>query len=147
MSSYYTYNAFRYSQGSDTTAVRFSGFGSVTAYGNGYNGSNTTNINGTNVAGAWLQIQSPNGFNVTKYIVESGAGWNNYLNSWSLVASNNGTTFTLLDSQQNININNNTEPYRNISNTNYYTYHRLVMTNCNFDSAVLSLLQLYGNSH
>ena len=105
-------------------------------------------VNGTATAGAYLQIALPSGltFCVTKYFIEQNAGWNNYLNVWYLLGSNNGTNFTNLDYKSNMVISNGTATYITISNTIYYSYYRLLMIGANFDSALYTLLQLFGNA-
>jgi hypothetical protein len=87
--------------------------------------------------GEWLQIQLPVSILLNNYTISrtfdfttspSGAGNSPF--EWFLVASNNGTTWTQIDTRTGVNNweTVNTNPYTISGNTTAYSYYRLIIT-------------------
>lgn len=99
-----------------------------------YIGTVSTSVSGVAVTGEWMQIQLPYKLLVTTYTLTTGAagGGSSYNamfpKNYTLAGSNNGTTWTLIDSKTGYSatsangINRFTAPTQTV----YYTYFRLI---------------------
>ena len=99
-----------------------------------YIGTVSTTVSGTAVSGEWMQIKLPYKLLVTTYNIMTGAqgGGGTYNQTFpknfTLAGSNNGTTWTLIDSRtgysatSSTGINKFTAPTQSV----YYTYFRLI---------------------
>ena len=99
-----------------------------------YLGTVSTTVSGSAVTGEWMQIQLPYKLLVTTYSIITGAagGGSTYNQmfpkNYTLAGSNNGTTWTLIDSKTGYSatsangINRFTAPTQTV----YYTYFRLI---------------------
>ncbi len=98
-----------------------------------YTGSESTTISGTVYLGEWLQIQLPYAINLVDYTIVSRPGFETIQspNTWVIAGSNNGTTWTLLDTESNITNWSTTLRQQNfkVSNTaTRYLYFRMICT-------------------
>ena len=103
-------------------------FGGLGAYG-AFDRNGGTFWESSSTTGAWLSYQFPTGKIIKKY------GFFILLNTaqsprtWTFEASNNGTTWTTLDTQTNFTISANTfYPFDISTNTTSYTYYRINVT-------------------
>jgi len=99
-----------------------------------YTGSVSTTVSGSAVTGEWMQIQLPYKLLVTTYSIMTGAasGGGSYNSmfpkNYTLAGSNDGTTWTAIDSRTGYSatsangINRFTAPTQTV----YYTYFRLI---------------------
>ena len=121
--------------------------GGVDAYNGStgvFTGSTSTTVSGTPYGGAWVQIQLPYAIYPTSYYRLMSSGRNE--TSHVLAGSNNGTTWTLLNSA--------TEPayttssFINLNVTASYSYYRLIARAINpanqFGYWSLAQLDVYG---
>lgn len=77
----------------------------------------------------WLQYRFTSGKIVTSYTVTSRNYTNTYAPAaWTLRGSNNGSTWTDLNTQSGQTFSQNEKKTYTFSNTNSYTYYRLYMT-------------------
>lgn len=99
-----------------------------------YIGTVSTTVSGSAVTGEWMQIQLPYKLLVTTYSIMTGAGGGGgsynamFPKNYTFAGSNNGTTWTLIDSRTGYSatsangINRFTAPTQTV----YYTYFRLI---------------------
>ena len=100
----------------------------------GYTGTVSTTVSGSAITGEWMGIQIPYKLWVTTYNIFTnaaggGGSWNSmFPKNYTLAGSNNGTTWTLIDSKtgysatSSTGINNFTAP----TATQGFTYFRLI---------------------
>jgi len=87
------------------TVYESAGYQFGTAFSNAspynYIGSGTMNITGVgNVSAWWAQLQIPFTFNMTSYTLVGS--WNNFIQNWGIVASNDGSTWIYIDNRNYI---------------------------------------------
>ena len=94
--------------------------------------------NGPEVAPYFIQYQFPSGQMINKYSLQTNgsfsyAWWTN----WSLQGSNNGSTWTVLDTRSGVDaiVDANKHTFRFTNNTSY-TYYKFVINNTTGDSYV-----------
>ena len=151
-SSYYASYAF------DKLQVINDGWqSSTTAYNTStgvYAGAVSTTVSGTAYTGEWVQVQFPVPVNLVSYILtsyNSGAG-TYYLctpNSWVLAGSNDGTIWTLLDTQagQNYNAYAQTRVFVVNQSTGYLYYRliaRTIQASSGYGACMIGELRYYG---
>jgi hypothetical protein len=68
-----------------------------------YSGSNFTIVDGSNVSGEWLEIQTPQTLILRNYTIVAEANSNTVPNTFTLSASSNGTNYTRIHTLSNIN--------------------------------------------
>ena len=91
-----------------------------------YTGSKSKTISGTVVLGEWMTIQFPYKFILTSYTTTVRTGYDGRApSSWKIGGSNDGTLWTLLNSQTNITTGVNTFL---VSNTTQYSYYVIVVS-------------------
>lgn len=125
------------------TNKQWSGIG-VNGVSNTYNTSTvvgpfSTTISGTAYSGEWIQIQFPVGIVLYSYSMYGRYGWSNAPNTrmpytWYIGGSNDGSTWTLVDSQTGYTnwVNSpTTSSTFTTTNTTAYIYYRMVITAIN----------------
>jgi hypothetical protein len=116
-----------------------------------YSGGTSTVSSGSTIKGEYCQIKLPYKLNLTSYSTQSISGIYDItsVKLFYLVASNDGTTWTTIDSQT---LGNNGSAYTTnftlSSNTSYYQYYRFIASigySNNYRATGLGLLTLNGN--
>lgn len=110
------------------------------------NNSNTKYLTFHNLA--WVQYQSPSPYVVTSYTITSAndAPERDPL-SWNLQGSNNGTTWTALDTRSGIDFPNRLQKLTfTFSNTAAFTYYRFNMNNNSGTILQLAEIELFGTA-
>jgi hypothetical protein len=92
-----------------------------------YTGSKSQTISGTVVFGEWMTIQFPYRFVLTSYTTTVRFGYDAVRapSTWKVGGSNDGTTWTLLDTRTNITTGVNTF---SVSTTTQYSYYVIVIS-------------------
>ena len=92
-----------------------------------YTGSKSQTISGTVVFGEWMTIQFPYRFVLTSYTTTVRFGYDAVRapSTWKVGGSNDGTTWTLLDTRTNITTGVNTF---SVSTTTQYSYYVIVVS-------------------
>jgi hypothetical protein len=93
-----------------------------------FDGSNTTNWSSLNAAPQWLQIKLDQAKVIKQYSITAHNGTNRAmdLKSWTLEGSNDGTSWTILDTQTNAPTWTASEKrIYNINNDNPYLFYRI----------------------
>lgn len=109
-----------------------------------YTGSKSQTISGTVVFGEWMTIQFPYRFVLTSYTTTVRFGYDGRAPStWKVGGSNDGTTWTLLDTRTNITTGVNTF---SVSTTTQYSYYVIVISKITGLDGFLNLAEwtLYG---
>ncbi len=112
------------------------------------NPSETTNINGNTVYGAWLQITLPYSLQLTSYSIGPRT---NYLsrapNTWYIVGRNLDTDpWIIIDSESGQSFSNAIKYYNLPTNNAIFTTYRIVVTAVSVGGDVVNMImQLYGN--
>lgn len=116
-----------------------------------YTGAISTTIDGSSYAGEWLQIQLPNSIVLTAYQLnrgENGRTWNP--STFYLAGSNNGSTWSMLDSKSGITtaqwgVTGTNQAYTiNLTNATAYSYYRIVVNKVQgLDFVLLGEVRLY----
>ena len=112
-----------------------------------YLGTVSTIISGVSVLGEWLQIQLPIPIILNNYNIYT---WPNVFTrgpkEFRIAGSNDGLTWTLVDSQTNITgYTTSGKSFTISSNTKAYTYYRLViLSNNNFNVVTIAEWELFG---
>ena len=105
------------------------GYGGVGAGGsNSYNGSYTTIVSGSSIGGEWLQVGLPTAIILNSYSMYGRSGWSFRMPYQFVVAgSNDGITWTTVDSQNGINTWSGQTPitFTTTSSTPWF-YFRLI---------------------
>ena len=129
-----TLNALPYCFSGDQSADQFHSAQGVYNTSGVYTGSVSTTVSGSAVTGEWMQIKLPYKLLVTTYTLMTGAagggGTYNQMfpKNFTFAGSNNGTTWTLIDSRTGYTatsangINRFTAPTQTV----YYTYFRVI---------------------
>ena len=103
----------------------------------------------TNPSPNWLQFQSPTARIVSEYRItaEVGQGGNRSPNTFNLQGSNNGSSWTTLNSQSGITYTDGQTRSFTFTNSTSYTYYRLNITSVNAGAGITSVeeLQLIEN--
>ena len=155
--------SFWENQITNTGIKQYSGVG-VTGVSNTYNTSTvigpfSTTISGTAYSGEWVQIQLPVGIVLNSYSMYGRSGWGNAPNSrmpytWYIGGSNDGSTWSLVDSQTGytnwVNTPTTSSTFTT-TNTTAYIYYRMVVTAINSGGNPLQELDigqwsLYGSN-
>lgn len=116
-------------------------------YNQGFsNPSETTNINGNTVYGAWLQITLPYNLQLTSYSIGPRT---NYLsrapNTWYIVGRNSDTDpWIIIDSESGQSFSNAIKYYNLPTNNAIFTTYRIVVTAV-YSNCVNMIMQLAGN--
>jgi hypothetical protein len=102
-----------------------------------YNGGTTTNVNGTNISGAWVQIELPFPIMLQYYTLTTSIIYSDSRSpsTFYVIASNDKVNWILLDSRIGLTSANasNTLYTYNISGSNYNGYYkvfRLIVAKC-----------------
>ena len=150
--NYLAWKAFNYTK--DSESIFASSDNTYNTSTGAYTGSVSTTVSGTSYAGEWVQIQLPFAIRALQYIVTCRPGYETTQspNSWVLVGSTDGSTWTLLDSQSGIsNWSSSIQSQTYITkNTSAFSYYRMICTvtgqvsNAIRNIFVLCELQLYG---
>lgn len=120
-----------------------------------YTGSVSTTVSGTSYAGEWVQIQLPYAIRATQYSVTCRPGYETTQspNTWVFAGSNDGSTWTLLDAQNNVSnwsSSTQTQTYSMKSTSSSFSYYRMICTvTGNVANAIRRIfivceLQIYG---
>jgi hypothetical protein len=116
----------------------------------GYNGSTSTVVaNGTSLMGEWVQMVLPYGLSLTSYQLNSKNSY--YLGvSWHILGSNDGTSWTLLDTRTNqftywTSMSSNTiVTFDAVSNIKYNTFRMIVFSSGASTVAGVTELNYFG---
>ena len=93
-----------------------------------YNGAKSVTISGTITYGEWMIINFPYSFKLTSYTLSARSGYDMRApRDWTIGGSNDGVTWTLLDTQNGITTGSNTFT---VSSTTNYSYNVLVVRGC-----------------
>lgn len=95
-----------------------------------YIGGVSTTVSGVSYSGEWLQIQLPRAIRLFNYVISCRPGYTTTQspNTWIVAGSNDGTTWTLLDSETNISTWDSLRLNFNVNNSGAYTYFRMICT-------------------
>ena len=128
----------------NSTAVVLGGNSSASVGGNatantGSGGAGGGTNTATSIAGDWYQVQYPASFILTSYQIGSrynlntSAGQNRTAKNFSVIGSNDGTNWYLVDSQTNQNswYNDSLNTFTVSNNSTSYSYYRFIMTKMN----------------
>ena len=131
----------------NTAAVSYTGTNSYTWVPLGYpNTGYTTVVNGSNVTGNWIQIKLPFNASITQYAFSCANSRNNNISqitSYSLVGSNDGTTWSMIDGRT-IAPSYALQKF-SCSAIPYYNYIRFIVKTINGDDVLwFQTLQLKG---
>lgn len=111
-----------------------------------YGGSATTTVSGSSVGGEWIQMQMPSAIVLTRYSITSpknGTDWqSNMSKTWRLAGSNDGTTWTSLDTRTQTWTGAAQTASFTISNSVAYSYYRLITTNTTGGAFVLMICDI-----
>ena len=96
---------------------------------NAYSGSYTTTVSGTSIGGEWLQIQLPLAVPLTSYSMYARSGFSIRMPYQFVIAgSNDGTTWTTVDSQTGLNTWSGQTPISfTVNSTTPWLYFRLIV--------------------
>jgi hypothetical protein len=89
-----------------------------------YAASATTTVGGTSIPGDWIQLQTPVPYRLTSYVMTDTAARQK---QWTLAGSLDGTTWTLIDSQNLSTIPTSATTYTPAITTGVFTYFRLIV--------------------
>jgi hypothetical protein len=111
----------------------------------------TTTVSGSSIAGEWLQVQFPSQIWMTSYslVGRNGVNDNRIPKIWTIAGSNDGTTWTLVDSQSlATNPTTTATGYTAGTPVNYsitptvgYTYYRMIINRIWGTDVVVNLFQ------
>ena len=108
-----------------------------------YTGSTSTTISGSAYLGEWIQIQLPVGIPITSYTIYNASSWNGRApKNFKLAGSNDGTTWTLIDTQTGITSwasSSTSLTFTPSTQTTAYTYFRLCVNATNGGDTYLYL--------
>jgi hypothetical protein len=110
-----------------------------------YSGSVLTTVSGIDRAGEWIQLQMPQPILLSYYLITSIS--TRYPNTMYLAGSNDGTTWTLLDSQSGLSWSTTTLVFT-VNSTTSYSYYRLIVNSIMaLNGTYLSIqeMKFYGN--
>lgn len=151
--AYVPQNAFDFNRNVSWSSDQFS---AIRSYNNGvsnysagtagipYTGNTTTVMGGVSYLGEWLQLQLPNAINLKHYFIEGQSYNGNYPHTWYIGGSNDGSTWTLLDTRTSIPASTNVK-YTLASVSTPYSYFRMVINRTNFDPAAsVGELRFFG---
>lgn len=117
-------------------------------YNTSFSPPETTNINGSNVYGAWLQITLPYNLQLTSYSIGPRTNHNiRAPNTWYIVGRNLDTDpWIIIDSKSGQSFSNVIKDYNLPTNTRIFTTYRIVITAVSVGgNCVNMVMQLYGN--
>ena len=124
-------------------------YGSYTPTTGAYTGSYSTTISGSAYLGEWIQIQLPVGIPITSYTIYNASSWNGRApKDFKLAGSNDGTTWTLIDTQTGITSwasYTTSLTFTPSTQTTAYTYFRLCVNATNGGDYYLSIGELILN--
>ena len=113
--------------------------------------TNSKVISGITYYGEWLQIQLPTYLSLSSYAITARSDLTTYSpNAWYLAGSNDGSTWTLVDSQggQTFGLSQKISYIISSKNVNSYQYYLILVTNIVPSSGITNVaineLQLYG---
>jgi hypothetical protein len=89
-----------------------------------YAASATTTVGGTSIPGDWIQLQTPVPYRLTSYVMTDTAARQK---QWTLAGSLDGTTWSLIDSQNLTTIPTSATTYTPAVTTGVFTYFRLIV--------------------
>ena len=118
---------------------------SYNATSGNYTGSKSVIISGTTIFGEWMIINFPYSFKLTSYTLIARSGFDNRApRDWTIGGSNDGVTWTLLDTQNGILTGNNTFT---VSSANRYSKYVLVNRGCKPNAVYMNLGEwiIFGN--
>lgn len=109
----------------ETTANMYTGTPGTT-----YSGTQTTTVGGVAKPGEWLQIQLPTAIVLASYSMYARLNWTVRMPyNWIVAGSNDGTTWTAVDTQTGIGTWTGQTPISfNVTSSTAYTYFRLVVS-------------------
>ena len=93
-----------------------------------YTGAVSTTVDGSAYTGEWLQIQLPTPIFLGSYTLRQRQGYNQLAKTWKVVGSNDGTTWTTLDTETNITDIDNQSEGRSfaVNATTAYSFYRII---------------------
>jgi hypothetical protein len=119
--------------------------GSYSSTTGAYTGAVSTTISGSAYSGEWIQIQIPFGILVTSYTIYRANDWpNRYPNTFRLAGSNDGITWTLVDTQT-AQASVISKTFTPSAQTTAYSYYRLCVNQINTGDSYLSIGELILN--
>ena len=108
-------------------------FGTYDPNTGAYVGSNTTLVDGSNVSGEWLDLQTPQGLVVNSYVLRGwpqfGQGDVRSPNTFTLAGSTDGSNYTRIDTRSNIttiDTNSWTNTFTLPNNRDMFNRHRII---------------------
>lgn len=144
MAPWYTFNK-------DQT--RASGYGWTSAGGYNasgvYAGTVTTTVSGTAYTGEWLQLQSPVPFVLSSYSFKARVDatyYTQFPGIFLVAGSNDGTTWSLIDTRNNVSVVSGGTYVYNVQSTTSYIYFRIISrTTLSIHGAVgINLVSFFG---
>ena len=128
-SGYLPWRAFDYSTSTLWLSQQTATYNSSGAYV----GSYTTTVSGVSRAGEWVQIQYPSAVTITSYEIQSRDGQIQTAPiSWWIAGSNDGSTWTLVDTRASTTWQTNLQTNTFIPATpGTYTYYRIIINAVN----------------
>lgn len=108
-------------------------FGTYNPNTGAYVGSNTTLVDGSNVSGEWLDLETPQGLVVNQYVLRGwpqfGQGDVRSPNTFTLAGSTDGSNYTRIDTRSNIttiDTNNWMNTFTLPNNRGMFNHHRII---------------------
>jgi hypothetical protein len=95
-----------------------------------YIGGVSTTVSGVSYSGEWLQIQLPRAIKLFNYVISCRPSYvsSQSPNTWVIAGSNDGATWTLLDTETNVSAWDSLRLSFNVNNSGAYTYFRMICT-------------------
>lgn len=128
------YKAFDYSAAASgdtaSSTMYHSAWSTYNSTTGAYIGGVSTTVSGVSYSGEWLQIQLPRAIRLFSYTLSCRPGYvsSQSPNTWVIAGSNDGTTWTLLDSETNVSTWDSLRLSFNVNNSATYTYFRIICT-------------------
>lgn len=93
-----------------------------------YIGAVSTTVSGISYSGEWVQIQLPRAIRLFNYVLSCRPSYvsSQSPNTWIVAGSNDGTTWTLLDTETNVSTWDSLRLVFNVNNSGSYTYFRII---------------------
>jgi hypothetical protein len=92
-----------------------------------YQGSNFTTVDGSNMTGEWMEIQAPEQVILRRYSMLGDASLRTHPSTFTMAASSNGTNYTRIHTQCNINVDYVDVDSSNLPTSASYNRYRLLV--------------------